>query len=356
MIKPILVTSGTHQVQMHDRTYKRLETGAMSQFLRWGLILMLFVVAAIQTVQAADLRLLSSFNSTQKPTFAVLEQYLANVKEIGGDSIKITVNGPEVVPIFEQLQPVSSGVFDMLYTHPVFHAGEGGLALTVDAIDIDPVARREAGIWAFVDKFYQEKHGLKMLAMMSTSDTGYHLFTKEPLSEKGDLQGRKVRGTPTYHGVIKALGAEPVVLPGSEIYSALQKGVVDGAGWPAAGMVSMKHYEVASYRLRPTFGVATQPVFINLKAWEGLDEKAQAVLLEAGKKTELEMPAIGGQIQAEEDAALDKLGVKIQQLPPATAEKVKDAFMDSIWALGNDCCGDAAAQLRALALKAGMTK
>ena len=82
---------------------------------------------------AAELRLLSSFNSTQKPTYAVLERYIENVKAIGGDAVKIKISGPEVVPIFEQLQPVASGVFDMLYTHPVFHAGEGGLALTVKA-------------------------------------------------------------------------------------------------------------------------------------------------------------------------------------------------------------------------------
>lgn len=305
---------------------------------------------------AAELRLLSSFNNTQKPTFAVLEQYLANVKEIGGDAITIRVSGPEVVPIFEQLQPVASGVFDMLYTHPVFHAGEGGLALTVDAINIDPIARRKAGVWDYVDAFYQKTHGMKMVAMMSTSMSGYHLFTKEPLSPAGDLAGRKIRGTPTYHGVIRALGAEPVVLPGSQIYSALQKGVVEGAGWPAAGMVSMKHYEVATYRLRPTFGVATQPVFINLDAWNKLTDAEKAILLDAGEKTELEMPWLGNAIQEEEDKTLNDLGVKIVQLDPETAQKVQSAFMASIWNLGTDCCGPAAAELREIAKAAGLTE
>ena len=46
---------------------------------------------------AAQLKLLSSFNSTQKPTYAVLERYLQNVAKIGGDTIKITISGPEVV-------------------------------------------------------------------------------------------------------------------------------------------------------------------------------------------------------------------------------------------------------------------
>lgn len=315
-----------------------------------------FGLVAAVGAQAAELRLLSSFNSTQKPTYAVLERYLENVQTIGGDTITVRISGPEAVPIFEQLEPVSSGVFDMLYTHPVFHAGSAGLALTVDAMDVDPVARRTSGVWDMVDAFYQETHNLKMVAMMSVSMEGYHLFTKEPLGPEGDLAGRKIRGTPTYFGPIEALGAEPVVLPGSEIYSALQTGIVDGAGWPAAGMVSMKHYEVAAWRLRPTFGAATQPVFVNLDVWNGLTEEEQSVLLEAGRITELEMPWIGNAIQAEEDAALDELGVGVQTLSPEMAARVQSAFIDTIWNLGVECCGDAAVALRETARAAGLTE
>jgi TRAP-type C4-dicarboxylate transport system substrate-binding protein len=305
---------------------------------------------------ADDIRVLSSFDTSQLPTYTVLQQYVDNVTRISDGAVTFTIFGPEAVPIFEQLAPVSTGVFDALYTHPVFHAGDGGLALAVDAIDVDPIARRESGVWDRVDQFYQDNHNLKMVAMMSVSMEGYHLFTTEPLSQEGDLAGRKVRGTPTYFGVIEALGAEPVVLPGSEIYSALQTGIVEGAGWPAAGMVSMKHYEVAEYRLRPTFGAATQPVFVNLDVWNGLAPETQTALLEAGELTELQMPWIGNAIQAEEDARLDELGVEIETLSPEMAAKVQSAFVSSIWDLAAECCGEAAAELRAVARDAGLTE
>jgi TRAP-type transport system periplasmic protein len=328
-------------------------TTSLSRTLAAGAVA-LTVLAAPMQAAAANLRLLSSFDSTQRPTYAVLERYLQNLDAIGG--VTVTVFGPEAVPIFEQLQPVSSGAFDMLYTHPVFHAGEGGLALSADAMKVDPVTRRESGVWDAIDAFYQERHNLKMVALMSVSMEGYHIFTKEPLGPNGDLAGRKVRGTPTYFGVIAALGAEPVVLPGSEIYSGLQTGIVDGAGWPAAGMVSMRHYEVASFRLRPTFGAATQPVFVNLDSWNRLDAEAQDALLEAGRITELEMPWVGNAIQAEEDATLAGLGVGIEQLSPDMAAKVQSAFIESIWGLAVDCCGDAATALRETAVAAGLTQ
>ena len=312
-------------------------------------------VATVGAVEAASLKLLTSWNKNNWPTYAVLQQYLDNVKAIGGDTVKIGVQGPEVVPPFEQLQPVASGVFDMLFTHGVYHAGSKGIALVADTIDVDPLKRREAGIWDFIDKYYQKHNNLKMVTLPAASFDGYHMFLKEPLSPAGDVKGRKIRGTLSYHGVIRALGGSPVVLPGSQIYTALEKGVVDGACWPAAGMLSMKHFEVAKYRVRPTFGSSNVPVLVNLDAWNKLNDEEKGVLLAAGRRTELEMPWVGSQILAEETRELDKHGVKTLHLPPEKAALVKKAWSQSLWEVTRKCCGDGADGLYKLAKNAGMT-
>ena len=251
-------------------------------------------VATAGVVEAASLKLLTSWNKNNWPTYAVLQQYLDNVKEIGGDTVKISISGPEVVPPFEQLQPAASGVFDMLFTHGIYHAGSKGIALVADTIDIDPLKRREVGIWDFIDKYYQKHNNLKLVTLPAASFSGYHMFLKKPLSPAGDVKGRKIRGTLSYHGVIRALGGSPVVLPGSQIYSALEKGVVDGACWPAAGMLTMKHFEVAKYRVRPTFGSSNVPVLVNLDSWNKLNDKEKGVLLAAGRRDRAR-DAVGGQ-------------------------------------------------------------
>ena len=311
--------------------------------------------AAAGAVEAASLKLLTSWNRNNWPTYAVLEQYLNNVKAIGGDTVKISVSGPEVVPPFEQLQPVASGVFDMLYTHGVYHAGSKGITLVADAIEMDPLKRRKSGVWRFIDQYYQKHNNLKLVALITQSFSGYHMFLKEPLSADGDVAGRKIRGTSSYHGVIRALGGSPVVLPPAQIYTALEKGVVDGACWPAAGMLSMKHYEVAKYRVRPTFGSSNEPILINLDSWNKLNAGEKEVLLAAGRITELEMPWVGSEILAEETRALDKHGIKTLHLPPDKAALVKTAWSTSLWELARKCCGDGADELYAIAKKAGLT-
>ena len=325
---------------------------------RFGILAVIVTVALgapLASSQAAKLKLLTSWNRDNWPTYALLEQYVKNVHAIGAGKVEISLFGKEVVPPFEQLQPVSAGVFDMLFSHGVYHAGSKGIALVADAIDADVEKRRSSGVWDFIDAYYQKHNNLKLVALSASSSQGYHIFLKEPLSADNDFKGRKIRGTQSYHGVIRLLGGSPVVLPGGQIYSALEKGVVDGAAWPAAGMLSMKHFEVAKYRMRPTFGTSNLGFWVNLDKWKGLSRADQQVLLDAGLKTEREMQGIGDEILAKEDAALDKMGLEYTWLTPENFKRVKATWNTSLWDVANKCCGDGAEKLRDLARKAGLT-
>jgi TRAP-type C4-dicarboxylate transport system substrate-binding protein len=316
---------------------------------------LLGALAAASSAGAADLKLLSSWNRAEWPAYAVVHYYVQLVHERGNGLVKIDIKGPETVPPFQQLQPVSSGAFDMLYSHGVYHAGSKGIALAVDAVELDPYKRREYGIVDFVDAYYQKHHNLKVVAIITNSLSGYHMFLRAPPSPEGEIKGRKIRGTASYHGVIKALGGTPVVLPTGEIYSALEKGVVDGSCMPAGGMLTMKHYEVAKFAVRPTFGSTNTPIFVNLDRWKKLAKAEQDLLLDAGKQHEFRMPWIGQEILAKEEAELKKLGVTYVSLPADKAALVKKTWNESIWELAKTCCADGADEFRALAKKHGMT-
>jgi TRAP-type mannitol/chloroaromatic compound transport system substrate-binding protein len=304
---------------------------------------------------AADLRLLTSWDKSNWPAYAPAEHYVKLVQTNGGGKVKITLNGPETVPPFQQIQPVSAGAFDMLYTHGAYHGGSKGLALAADAIDLDPYKRREAGIFDFIDKYYQKHNNLKMISLPVQSLSGYQMVLRAPLSAENDVKGRKIRGVSSYHGVIRALGGTPVVLPPGEIYSALEKGVIDGFCFPAGGVLTTKFYEVAKIALRPTFGSTNAPILINLDKWNKLAKDEQAVVADSGRRLEFEMPWIGQSIYETEEVELKKLGMTYVQLPADKAALVKKTWNDSQWELAKQCCADGVDELRALALKHGMT-
>ena len=108
----------------------------------------------------------------------------------------------------------------------------------------DPVGNGRL-VWDSLDKFYQKTHSLKLLAISPSSTAGYHIFLKDPI--KGSWDGRKIRGLSDLPQRYQAFGGEPVVMPGSEFIPRSKKGLLM-ALQPTAGMLSMKHFEVAKYR------------------------------------------------------------------------------------------------------------
>ena len=304
--------------------------------------------------QAADIRLLSSWDKTN-PAFGMLaEPFAKGVEAATKGSTKFIISGPETVPPFEQLQPVATGVFQMLFTHGIYHYGTSGLAVGMDAVRGSVEDRRKSGMIDALDKHYQ-KLGLKVVAVAISATKGYHMVLRAPVGASGDLQGKKIRGTPSYHTVIGMLGASPVVLPGGEVYSALEKGVVDGAAWPASGVLGMRWYEVAKFMLRPSFGLSHYLFLLNLNAWNRLTDAERNILLAEGRKAEDTWFKEYDRMVAEEEAELIKRGMQVTQMGAAQSAKVQAAWADAQWGLAEKKNGQEAKDLRALLKGKGLT-
>src|SRR4051812_21910631 len=155
---------------------------------------LLMGISDAEMARAETIKMLSSWSASDKPTYAQALMFKKNVEEVSQGAIQIEINGPEVVPPFQQLQPVVAGVFDVLYTHGAYHAGSKGLALGADAINIDIAKRHESGVWRYIDEFYQKTHKLKLLAVATQGSYGYHCYMRRPLSDQHDWKGSKIRG------------------------------------------------------------------------------------------------------------------------------------------------------------------
>ena len=152
-------------------------------------------IAWVSGSQAADIRLLSSWDKTNPAVGVLADPFAKGVESATQGNIKFIISGPETVPPFEQLQPVTTGVFQMLFTHAIYHYGTTGLAVGLDAVRGDVEARRKSGVVEALDRHYQ-KLGLKVVAVAISATKGYHIVLRAPVGPSGDLQGRKIRGTP----------------------------------------------------------------------------------------------------------------------------------------------------------------
>ena len=321
---------------------RRLALSAMS---------LLLVTAA----NATELRMLTSYGMNTAFTDNVAVRFNDMVKDASGGATTITLQGPDVVPPLEQLQPVAAGVFDMLYTHGAYHTDTTGVGAAMDAVAVDPAKVRETGIWDLIDKHYNEL-GLKVIAIVPLGSSGFQYVLKEPIEGAPSLQGRRLRGSPTYTNITTQLGGAPVLMSSGEVYSAMDRGVIDGAAWGLNGVKDLGWHEVAGYFTKPTFGQTYTYVLMNKAKFDGLDEAERTLLLEQGKALEDTSAPLLDELAVAEWDELKALGMEETQFAPEDVPNLTKLVDEGIWQLGLDKSPEVVGEMKRIAEENGMTQ
>jgi TRAP-type C4-dicarboxylate transport system substrate-binding protein len=154
---------------------------------------------------------------------------------------------------------------------------------------------------------------------------------RTPLPASGDLKGLKVRGNPLYKAMIDQLGASMVTLAGGEVYSALQKGVVDGVFWPVIGAVDFKWYEVSKYMVRPTWGNVLHLMYFNLDKFNKLSAADRDIAVKAAAAVEISAMNELDKRTDTEIATLKQHGVVEVQANAALFRKAEEIFTEGLW-------------------------
>ncbi|CAM2736086.1 TRAP transporter substrate-binding protein [Vibrio diazotrophicus] len=107
-----------------------------------------------------------------------------------------------------------------------------------------------------------------------------YIITKEPINSLEDFKGLKIRAPGAYGKFLRNLGASPVSLAWSEIYTSLATGVIDGS--IGSNMIDHRdgnHVEVAKYMYpTPLAGAQVLPIVVNQKEWKKLPADLQAIV------------------------------------------------------------------------------
>ena len=256
---------------------------------------------------ATELRMITSWGENHSGTKHIAYRYRDMVRQVSGGNINITAFGPEVVPPGRQLQPAGAGVFDLIYTHGLYHTGDTAIGAALDAVDKDIEKRRSSGLWAWIDDYYSRTQNLKVLAI-PTAQSGFRLLLREPMPENGKLAGMKVRALPSWNAVVQKLDAVPVVISFGELYSSVEKGVVDGLIWTGVGILNFKFHEVAPHLIDPVFGSVSYLLMMNLDRWNSLRPGEQTLLLEAGLELERSTVTTFNRMLVDETSAMEAVG------------------------------------------------
>jgi len=154
-------------------------------------------------------------------------------------------------------------------------------------------------------------------------DNGFKILSSnKPLKVPADVKGQKMRiqSSQVLSAQMKALGALPQTMAFSEVYQALQTGVVDGTENPPSNLYTQKMHEVQKHAIVSNHGYLGYAVIVNKKFWDGLPADVRAGLETAMAEATKYANTIA---QQENDSALEKVKAsgKTQVYVPTAAEK-----------------------------------
>lgn len=129
-----------------------------------------------------------------------------------------------------------------------------------------------------------------------------NLIVKKPITNLQQLKGLNLRvmGAPIQTRIFQAIGASPTVIAYSEVYNAIQTGVIDAAENEAAGLQQMKFYEVGPEISQTQHAITVRPLCFSGKTLRRLPADLQAAIKKAGR----EAGAYGRHLESTEDAAI----------------------------------------------------
>lgn len=166
-----------------------------------------------------------------------------------------------------------------------------------------------------------EELGLGVRGLFYGEEGFRHFFTKEQVTDISDFKGMKLRvsSDPVMVGLVEGLGASATNVDFTELYSALQTGVVDGAEQPVANYESNAFQEVAPYLIMDGHTLGAVQVIITDSAWDGLTENQQKAITAA---SEIASSYNKSMSQEKEDEVIEELkadGVTITEVEDKSA-------------------------------------
>lgn len=300
-----------------------------------GALLAGLLVLFVQCAQATQTLLLaSSWNARQNFTADFLH-YVAAVNAAGEGVVRIEfVGGPEAIPEQQLLYALRRGVIDLAFGGMTYYRGVLPEGDALFASTLDPDRARESGALDALQPWWAERINARLIGWVQ-SGIAVHFYLRDPPRFRADglpdFDGLVIRTSPSNRELLEALGAQPVQIPVSEIYTALERGMVAGLAFTSIGLPDLGVENFIRYRLDPGVLQLSVCLQVNLDAWRALSPRAREILEGEAIRYEHANRGRFRALQAREFATLASAGLESAAIQPAQVGAYRDLAFETVW-------------------------
>jgi len=220
------------------------------------------------------------------PSGDLFAEFAVRVEDMTDGRLELVVQPPgSVVPSLELLDGVGKGVLDACFSWPGWYAGKdpafaclGGLPFAFNNdLELDAWFQHRGGLDMIREAY--APHNCYVVGMSYYNIESWH--ASREITTVDDLQGMKIRMPGgMLSDIFESVGCSVVLLPGEEVYTALEKGVVDGVDWATpADNYAYGFHEIAKYFTWPGWHhLPANEFMVNQDMWDELPADLQITL------------------------------------------------------------------------------
>ena len=265
------------------------------------------------------------------------KEYIKRVNKNGKGVVRVRLlGGPEVAPAFEQFQALRTGIADMTHSAGAYYAGETIEGAAMSLVKPDDIykwleALRKTDAMKIINEAYAKKSSTRFVGIL-VGGTGFRFLMAKPIASLDDLKGKRIRASGAQDArAIQYLGGSPQTIPANELYTALQRGVVDGAYRAPNDAWSFGERDVYKAMIATPMQLSPGGVYIATRVWDKLPEAAKKVLSETAEGMEREVLDYYYNADQASIKMLQANGMKLIEVDDA-AKKRLAAARNAYWA------------------------
>jgi TRAP-type C4-dicarboxylate transport system substrate-binding protein len=278
------------------------------------------------------------------------------VKELSKGQLTIQyLGGPEIIPVFQQAEAVRKNVVNMSVIPATMYDGLVPLGNLMEISELTFEEELKAGVIDYYNTLH-EKAGLHLLGYATHAATpSYHtMILNKLITKPQELAGVKMgAGSTLLVPFLKSVGAVPVIVPLADVYTNLERKVMDGYSVPITNHADLQLQEVCKYIIDHNFYQAAGVFIISMDAWASLPKDMQDVMVEASK---FAINKYAEDYKVQQAAARKKLmdgGMKLITFSEADLKWFMDTLYSSAWEENAKTVPEQTAKIRPLVQKSG---
>ncbi|MDE0059535.1 MAG: TRAP transporter substrate-binding protein DctP [Defluviicoccus sp.] len=258
--------------------------------------------------------------------------------------------GPEVVPQFKQPNAVRLGSVDATLTSPSYANGILNVSGAANYSNKTYEEIKATGYHDYMAELHAAK-GLIYVGEAPVSHLRFHFFLRDPIATLADFKNLKIRVFPAIAPAVKALGGAPLTLPMTEIYTAMERGIVKGFATGVSGVARQYKGLLGAY-VEPGFYRATFHFLVNPRAWNKIPAATRAKVIDFVRNVEPPTYEASWNERLKNGYAdLGKTGVKTVRFSADEEKKFARLVLEAAWAAVREKAPEEGKRLQSMLMK-----